>query len=104
MAVLSVVNAVLESLLAFVTRIGLWLFIAALAPTWLAVLFLIAIVLIPILKVVADDLSGISQPVIDLGLAVTAVVSIHQLLDWRLSLALAAVFAIPLVWNEYLFN
>ena len=101
---LAIVNAILESLLAFVIRIGLWIFIAAFAPTWVAVLALIGIVLIPISKVAFDDISYFYQPAADIALTLASVLSIHQFLNWKGSLALAALFAIPLIWNEYIFS
>lgn len=101
MQVLAIVQSVLDSLLAFVIRIGLWIFIAAFAPSWLAVLFLIAIVLIPVFQVVLDDIAYVYRPVADVALTVAAALSVHQFLDWKPSLLLTALFALPLVWNEY---
>ncbi len=100
-SIVEIIGAVLESLLAFLIRLGLWFFIASFAPTWVAVLALIVIVLIPVSKVAFDDISYFYQPAADLALALVAVLSIHQFLNWKGSLALTALFAIPLVWNEY---
>jgi hypothetical protein len=81
MAILDVIRVILDSLLAFLIRIGLWIFVAALAPTWLSVLFLIAIILIPIFEIAADDIAAIYKPMSDLALTVATVLSVHQLLN-----------------------
>lgn len=103
MAVMDIVETILDSLLAFVIRIGLWVFVAALAPTWVAVLVLIAIILIPFSSVILDDISELYQPVADVALALVAFFAIYGLFgDVKVSLALVALFGLPLVYNVYL--
>lgn len=102
MAVLEIVETITDSLLAFAIRICLWVFVALLAPSWVAVLVLIGIVLIPLMTVTLEDVAEIFQPVVDLVLILTALFAIHGILDWKGSLALVALFGLPLMYNVYL--
>ena len=101
--VLAIIEAVLEALLSVTIRFVLWIFIAAWFSPWIAILLLVAVVLGPVIRVIAEGSLDELRIVGDVALFALSWMSIYGFTgDWRAASGLVGAIFAFILFNEYL--